>query len=106
VNATEMTRLCRLWQRRLRLQDWDVTTKLMAEEDAPGEFGCANMEPSELKAFVTIRDCEAAEATLVHELLHLRLVCFGEDDTEEKQVAMNLLADALVRAYPKRKGKR
>ena len=104
MTLCELARLCKLWQKRLRLQDWAVGVKLTSAVDAPDHLGQAVMEPEEMRALVTVRDDDVAEATLVHELLHLRLNSFGGDDEPEQQVAMNLLADAFMRAYPTRRG--
>lgn len=99
MSVAELKRLCRVWQRRLRLQDWDVTVKLQSAEEMPDQLGNAAMEPEEMRAVISLRDGGELEATLAHELLHLRLVSFGDDDLPEQQVAMNLLAAAFMRAY-------
>lgn len=99
MTQARLERLTKLWQKRLRIQDWEVRVSLMTAQDRPDAFGHTDIDITEMRADVRVRDDDNAEATLVHELLHLRLICFGVDDDDAKQTAMNLLADAFMRAY-------
>jgi hypothetical protein len=103
VTAPELTRLCRLWQRRLRLMDWRVTVAIVPAADLNGSYGDGNLDGYEMTAAIRIADNAPVESTLIHELLHLRLLPWGVDDTDERQTAMNLLADSFLQAYPRRK---
>lgn len=103
----QLTRLCRLWQRRLRLQDWEVTPALAPEAEMPDSVGEIVPETGEMKAALRVREDADIEATLVHELLHLRLWPYSDGDPsephhDEREQAINLLADCFLRAYPRR----
>ena len=112
MTQPQLEKLSKLWMRRLRLQDWVVTVKLVEDEEKfagmQGSLGVTYHDPSECKADIGILDEGsniAMEATLIHELLHLRLVPFDGKNHNEKEQAINLLADCFLRAYPKRKKK-
>ena len=100
MTQAKLDQLCGTWKRRLRLQDWHVLALLTNGQD-PERFGRCEMDPLNMRADIEVYNNFEAEETLVHELLHLRLLPFGFDDTNERQAAMNLLADSLVRAYRK-----
>ncbi|MDE2104520.1 MAG: hypothetical protein KGL39_45210 [Patescibacteria group bacterium] len=102
MTQPQLERTCRIWQKRLRLVDWDVTAVLVPAEQME-DFGETIPDETELRAGMKIRDCEEAEATVIHELLHLRLLPFDAEDQDQKETAINLLADCFMRAYPKRK---
>ena len=82
--------------------DWTASA-LLTDESDPAEFGHCELDPLNMRAVIDVHNNAEAEETLVHELLHLRLLPFGFDETNEKQAAMNLLADSLVRGYGKAK---
>lgn len=72
----------------------------------PSEFGSSLMDANEWSVDIIVRDGPTLESTLIHELLHLRLIPFSdgdqnEDHHEAREVAINLLADCFLRAYPK-----
>jgi hypothetical protein len=79
---------CRLWQKRLRLQDWHVRvrTRPSAGWDRMDDDGECRITDTLKHAVITIRDSldsprdEPAydqEKTLVHELLHLHTHAFA-----------------------------
>lgn len=109
MTQQQFVRLCRLWQKRLRLQDWSVKAEIVPKEVpehrhlAATEFGSTQIDFGEVAADMLVRENELTEATLVHELLHLRLLPFDYDDHEAKEVAINLLADCFLRAHPRRR---
>ena len=107
MKQPELIRLVRLWQKRLRLQDWDVTPIVRTVADMPDTLGEIAPDEGEMKAPMSIRE-DQGEATVVHELLHLRLWPYSDGDANEpnheaRETAINLLADCFVRAYPRRK---
>lgn len=109
MTQPQVLRLCALWQRRLRLSDWSVQVEIVPADVpeyrhlAPTEFGSTQIDYAEVAADVLVRDGPLAEATLIHELLHLRLLPFDYEDQEPKEISINLLADCFLRAYPRRK---
>jgi hypothetical protein len=106
-----LEKLVRLWQRRLRLSDWIVGIRWASNEQIAA-WGSTIMDESELIATVCILDSlsrEQAEATVIHELLHLRLLPFSDgDESEPKHVereqAINVMASCYLKAYGPWKG--
>ncbi len=103
----ELAHVTRLWQKRLRLQDWDVVPTIRTVAEMPDTLGEIAPTEDEMQAPMAIRE-DQGEATVVHELLHLRLWPFSDGDVGEpnhdaRETAINLLADCFVRAYPRRK---
>lgn len=110
----ELGSLLAEWQKRLRLQDWNVKVQLrrrhaMSMEDSAGV--CRWQLPKKL-ACIEIMDpydydpgafgwTQDIERTLVHELLHLHFAPFATHDqpadTHQEQ-AVDLIAGALVDA--------
>lgn len=104
MTTPEFERLCRLWQRRLRLADWRISARIESEEEMPEIIGQIHPDVEEMTASMRVRADAPIEATLIHELLHLRLWPYsdGEPDEpnhEERERAINLLADCFLRAY-------
>jgi hypothetical protein len=104
---SKLERLCRVWQRRLRLQDWKVTPVMVPEPDMPEYVGEIPLDMEEMTATLRVREDADVEATVIHELLHLRLLPFSDGDQSElnhneRERAINLLADCFLRAYPRR----
>jgi hypothetical protein len=108
MTQPQLERLCRTWQRRLRLSDWRVDVTLVPLADMPDLYGETWPDETELTATMRVRDCPLVESTLIHELLHLRLLPYSDGDPEEprhgeREQAINLLADCYLRAYPRRR---
>ena len=108
MDEHELKELCAYWQKVLRLQDWDVNIKIARvfemHEDGIGEI---NMVMSLKKAFIQILDTNDSapdedkdiELTLVHELVHLHLAEWSEQESGmpvSGEQAVDLLAKALV----------
>lgn len=101
-------RLCGLvsmWQGRLRLLDWDITVGIGDEDGCQGSI---LPDPLEQTAVLTVGRGSAAsmEATVVHELLHLRLLPLWDGDCAEaavtlhaKETVVNLLASCYLTAW-------
>jgi len=113
MTQKKLERLARLWQKRLRLQDWKLTILLVDEimdEEKENLFGHSLYDPSEWNAIIKIENGPVAERTLVHELLHLRLAPFtgilrelkfklNPEDKASQETAINLLADSLLTGF-------
>lgn len=104
----QLQKLLKLWQKRLRLQDWQLQAKLvpvvLIEHDASCS-GSTTCKPSFMLAEIEIKDSlddEELEITLVHELLHVR---FGGMQPPEGlhdflfETGIEMTARALVEAY-------
>lgn len=128
LNEEELEKIlrvrCRYWQKKLRLQDWnvEVTLKRHYEMAHPDCVGCTQIFDEEKDAkiellspldiagvagsFINHEELNY-DITLVHELLHLHFSPFVEDDTTPKGVAqeqaINAISKALVKAYLKDK---
>lgn len=108
----ELQKLCREWQKRLRLQDWDVKVFVKRESQFINENAAGECSWQLAKKLAVIRILDPIdygsnlawpqdqEATLVHELLHLHFAPFAaKDDTPEdtaQEQAIDLIARALV----------
>lgn len=111
---------CKVWQEKLRLQDWNVTLELRRKHEMadPNSIGCIRIfeEGKDAKIhllspvdLVTVEECFIDheelnyDITLVHELLHLHFHPFAEDDATQKGIAqeqaINILSRSIVSAY-------
>lgn len=89
--------VCREWQKRLRLQDWDIEVKIKRYHDLDAQGRCTVTE--ELKyAEILLRDpvdtpetpCvghQDIETVLVHELLHIPLWAVAKERSEAERIA-------------------
>jgi hypothetical protein len=100
-----------LWQKRLRLQDWNVSIKLArTAELRPKTLGNINWDRRDKSAVISVMDpddykfngnamLDDMEMTIVHELVHLHLSGLPRNDDTKKveEQAVNLLAEALIK---------
>ncbi len=114
------TQQMRLWQSRLRLQDWGVSLQVcrLSEMPSPDCVGSVAVYEERKEAHISVlapQDLPLLEGkhlvvedfnyavTIVHELLHLHFAPFQESDETPKGVAqeqaINCISAALVRAY-------
>lgn len=111
-----LSRLCKLWQKRLRITDWSIRIG-WGKSEKMDALGLTEYDPRGMSAKVTIAEgmADAAyedggiEQTVIHELLHI--VIHGDQEYTGEQImqerAINQIADALYRAYPRgKRGKR
>lgn len=105
MTQRSLDRLLRLWQERLRLSDWRVTVESKPLADCQGWVQSDPLECT-AKILVTPGDRSAMESTLVHELLHLRLLplwdgdcSLPKDKLHPRETAINLLAATLLDAW-------
>ena len=123
-NDAALAKLCAEWQKRLRLQDWDVLVSYISkEEKEKEEIGCAITEFHSQFKSVKIKVarpedvaqydiCTDIEVTLVHELLHLCCDPFdhfftGEENkkshpTEFRAMEQMIETVAIALVYAKR----
>ena len=112
MTTGNLKRLCTLWQKRLRLQDWKVAISFGDVEE--GNCGLTSYYPDEMRADVVIAtDVNqygyadgGIEATLVHELLHI--VIHGhktQGRSVQMERAINMIADALLDGYRRKRGR-
>jgi hypothetical protein len=102
---------CREWQRRLRVQDWQVSIYFVRGSDIQGKAGQCYSQFSKKQAVIRLTELADAdgwdypydiEKTIVHELLHL--VMAGIDPESKKtgleldmeEQAVDTLATALI----------
>jgi hypothetical protein len=108
MTQPELERLCRTWQRRLRLSDWRISAAFAPVDDMPDCIGHALIDEAEMAVDIRIRKDAPAEPTLIHELIHVRLFPFSDGDEneprhEDRERAINLLADCCLAAYKRRR---
>lgn len=108
MTAKQLDKLLKLWVKRLRLQDWHITLKVVSKVEGVGDanpYGGTTCKASFMEADVQLRagmsDGET-ELTLVHELLH---VVFGGMVPPEGlfehmfEVGIEKTARTLIEAY-------
>ena len=105
----ELQALCAEWQKRLRLQDWDVKVQL-ARRWAMEPGNQAECEWNLRKRIAVIRVLDSVdwnsdtpwpqdqEQSLVHELLHLHFAPFRAEPETPQDVAQEQAIDAIARA--------
>lgn len=111
---------CHRWQQKLRLQDWNVKVRLCRLNEMPEQDCLASITPTlerkdALMKVLTPMDVQLIDGylqndeginyglTLVHELLHLHLWPFTQNQTATELVAeeqaVNALSRCIVAAY-------
>lgn len=113
---------CKLWQRKLRLQDWNVQVRLvrlneMPDQDAIGAISQAIERKDAQMTLLSPLDMPLMASyfmhseemnyslTIVHELLHLHMAPFTAGATETELVAeeqaINAISQCIFNAYAK-----
>ena len=110
MTQAQLTRLCKKWQKRLRLLDWKITPLLVPTDQLPDNHWARNeWEDEEFWSKISILEGltdQETESHLVHEMLHIRMNdwdCEYGDPKQERVI--NLLTDCFLMAYPHRKVK-
>lgn len=107
MTGNSLARLCRTWQRRLRLQDWRVDVGFVPAGEMDGDYGRTEYDETEQTASISVSEeieAQTVERTLIHELLHLRLCAWDAPQGHPPmETAINLLADALYAGYRRRR---
>lgn len=108
MNQKQARKLCREWQKELRLQDWDISIAVVPQH----EMGSDNRGDIAMKmelrvahicivkeSHTTWQPRFGPEQTIVHELLHPHFQPFWDDSKElEMEQAIEAIAAALVSA--------
>lgn len=115
MNEAELRELCTLWQKRLRLQDWNVRLEVVEARVLNGAFANCRTALSEKSALIRFTDADDTssadteifggrdmEEDLVHELIHLHAEPFSPDDRDSTEYeaieqAVGVLANCIVR---------
>lgn len=121
----KLRKLCRTWQKRLRLQDWDVRVSIQrtaAFGDCGVEGKCERCDQDRVAVIGVLHPedhlqrratgewlstRQDMEVVLVHELLHLTLADWSTPsypavEWVAKEVAIQRTAEALVAGYRRR----
>lgn len=114
----QLEKLCRIWQKRLRLQDWNVRIAFEPVSDIDGAFARTRNSRTYKEAVIQMGvpdqlgknwlGSHDTEVTLVHELLHLHASGFDErleeksPEYREFESMLELSAVALVGLSRKR----
>lgn len=117
MNQQELQELCGVWQKRLRLQDWDVKVVVVRVRDmGPEKSACVSVLSTKRNAVIQIMDerdvtdephftavYRGQELDLVHELLHIYTDPFqvqrpSSQEVSEEQM-IHALSTALIEAY-------
>ena len=110
MRAEALTRNLNYWAAQLRLQSWDITVEFLKWEKDNG-FGDNSIDPHYETSHICLYDPETIpddvkgvrdlEVTLVHELLHIRLVYVAKTSMKKKhkwpvEMAIETIAQSLV----------
>lgn len=116
----QLKSLCKLWQKRLRLQDWRVSARVVGSEEMRDALGDCTVYQDTKCAVIRVIDPKAIDSThpyysrfpenadiekiLLHEMLHILLDPFFDTDagafqeTAQEQL-MEQMATALHEGY-------
>lgn len=111
MTLANLRRLTKLWQKRLKLQDWKIVARFTSSIASENAAGMADWHPDNRTAQVDILPphliTDDIEETLVHELLHVLYeghTWYTEDlRSVHQERAHNQTAAALVHAYSRKK---
>lgn len=99
----DLERLCREWQQRLRLQDWQIRIRWAEMEEIGGQ-GNVSWQPSHPDALIKVKRTEHSrepelrdplEKTLIHELLHLHYWWIERNGQQTTHVQDDLLEQSI-----------
>ncbi len=113
MTQPDFDKLCKRWQKRLRMQNWKITARMKNAEAMGPNNGFVEFEITHLSADVDILetlDDAKLERTVIHEFLHLMLAHweFPESDRAQgdaQETAINVLADSFYALAPRRRNK-
>jgi hypothetical protein len=111
-----LEKLMQVWQKRLRLQDWDIKLQVthMVDMPVPDALGCIGSSAEHKSAVLTLLNPDEypdgpfpvdTEEVLVHELLHLHTIPFrrnGRAASVAEDAAIECIAPALVEGWRKK----
>jgi hypothetical protein len=103
----------KMWQKRLRLEDWNLTVRLVRQSEIePNSWGMAEWDPVAKTGTISVLDPRDynlhggelkldMECTIVHELVHIQVSPLGARDEGAQEAVVNKLMSALMnRACP------
>ena len=112
MTQAKLDKLVKLWTKRLRLQDWHITVRVVPQIEGvvtqgsiDGVLGGTTCKPTFMEADIQVRsglEDGETELTLVHELLHVR---FGGMAPPEGlydylfEMGIEMTARSLMEAY-------
>jgi hypothetical protein len=109
MGITELESLCAIYQKMLRLQDWQIKVSFVRESEMPEPKlqGYSNHHAESQNAEIMVLSEEDfrpkdhfnsydAEQVLCHELLHIRFYSVDKEDDKAFEFAIDSTADALV----------
>lgn len=111
MTLATLRRITKLWQKRLKLQDWKINVRFNASIASENAAGMADWHPDNRTAEIDILPphliADDIEETLVHELLHVLYeghTWYTEDlRSAHQERALNQTTAALVSAYSRKK---
>lgn len=100
MTISQLRTYARRWQRRMKLQEWDITVRWMTRKERaeyPDWNGfCTWSEQHKLAAIAISKESDDIRHTVCHELLHLRWSGHApqtDSPNVPEEVAINALAD-------------
>jgi len=120
MNQCDLERLCRKWQKLLRLNDWRIKVEFVSPKKISGYDGRTDYDLYDKTANVKILRKEDwtknhfdrlvdGEMILVHELIELHFMSIPElkgIDHDRKEFVANVIADALIELDRRNNGSR
>jgi hypothetical protein len=111
----QLEALCRLWQGRLRLLDWDIRAEFKRFHEMQANAGMNEINEQHKTSTISIlAECDSeylndgladfsVEHTLVHELVHLHCLEFEPEQNSRAHIhfelMINTLTSALIESY-------
>jgi hypothetical protein len=112
MTQTQLDKAFLKWQKRLRLQDWNIYYRVLRRHQMPLPDACGATEFVDTMpnhAFISLCDPRDVsdttippydqEKTALHELLHTRLYGLHKRPTATEEAAVLALTDAIWNAY-------
>jgi|ERR1700722_1587118 len=108
VSLEELQILCREWQLRLRVQDWNIEVRIWRQSQFKDNTLDGNVQiwPDMKEAEIRVLDPPDAgdnrkwpfdmEKILVHEMLHILWDGVPNTSSQEAEIAINMTTDALL----------
>jgi len=97
MTNSQLKKFCKEWQKRLRLQDWNVSVAFGILEDSTG-LTKINPNFKVAKVIIDEEGNNELEITLVHELLHLHADPFSQDLQEKYKTNLEAMIELTARA--------
>jgi hypothetical protein len=109
MTSRELSAVCFVWQKRLRLSDWRIEVVFVGDKELPKKkYGDIAYDRSSKEAKIRILRPGAmrrrfgkspVEGTLVHELGHLIMPDITPENEEAIEAAIDFYSEALTNAY-------